>query len=241
MGTHQQIDGVSVYRAEPAGSSRGTLIVIHEIWGLVEHITDVADRFAAEGYRVVAPDVLSDAGITPKAGAELMALMHDPDEAKRLAAQPVLREKFGTARDPEFARATVERLEKVVEGLVAEGAGPVGVVGFCFGGTYAFALAAADDRVAAAVPFYGQAPADEQIAAISCPVLAIYGGTDERLMADLPRVRAAARSAGVDLTDKVYPEAGHAFFNDTNAGSYVPAAAADAWRLTLDFLAEHLS
>ena len=61
------LDGVRAYRAEPAGTPRGGIILIHEIWGLVPHITDVADRFAAEGYVVLAPDLLSDIGVTPAA------------------------------------------------------------------------------------------------------------------------------------------------------------------------------
>ena len=67
------LDGVSAYRAVPAGAPRGGIILIHEIWGLVPHITGVADRLASEGYLVLAPDLLSGIGVTPELGAELHA------------------------------------------------------------------------------------------------------------------------------------------------------------------------
>ncbi len=83
MGSLQTVNGVSVYRAEAVGDLRGALIVIHEIWGLVDHITHVADRYAAEGYLVLAPDLLSDAGVTPETGEELFQMMNDSDEQRR--------------------------------------------------------------------------------------------------------------------------------------------------------------
>ncbi len=117
--------------------------------------------------------------------------------------------------------------------------GRIAVVGFCFGGTYTFALAAADDRVRAAVPFYGTAPDPERIATIGCPVLALYGAHDPALIDALPAVRTDMAAAGIDFRDHVYPDAGHAFFNDASS-RYSPEAAADAWTRTLAFLAEHL-
>ena len=108
-------------------------------------------------------------------------------------------------------------------------------MGFCFGGTYSFALAASDDRVRAAVPFYGTAPAPDRIAEIACPVLAIYGAHDPALIDALPGVRATMAAAGVDFTDHVYPDAAHAFFNDTGS-RYRADDAADAWTRTLAFL-----
>ena len=116
----------------------------------------------------------------------------------------------------------------------------IAVTGFCFGGSYAFALAAADDRVRAAVPFYGSAPDSAALHDIRCPVLAFYGAHDERITGDLPRVKAELADAGVAFTPVVYPDAGHAFFNDTNSSGYRAADAADAWSRTLRFLEESL-
>jgi len=167
--------------------------------------------------------------------------MADPDEARRTAAQPRLREALAPIRAPEFAASAITHLRSTVDALSAEPGvdGRIAVVGFCFGGTYSFALAAADDRVRAAVPFYGTAPAPDRIAAIACPVLALYGAHDPALIDALPDVRSAMDAAGIDFAAHVYPDAAHAFFNDTGA-RYRPLDAADAWERTLRFLEERL-
>lgn len=247
MGTRRQIGGLPVYRAEPTGTVRGGLIVIHEIWGLVDHITAVADRFAGEGYLVLAPDLLSDVGVTPEVGTEILRLLASDDEAERTAAQPMMRDALAPVRAPEFAGAATARLVAISDALTDElvgddaVAGRIGVTGFCFGGSSSFALAAADDRIRAAVPFYGAPPDLADVGSIHCPVLALYGQTDTRLMEGLPEVSAAMLAAGVDFEAKVYPGVGHAFFNDTSSRTYDADAAADAWRLTTQFLARHLA
>jgi carboxymethylenebutenolidase len=230
------------YRADPASAPRGAIILIEEIWGLVDHIRDIADRFAAEGYVVVAPDLLTVAGITPEVGQQLSDARFDPDPEVRNAAQPQLREAFGTTRSPEFAKGALTKLRGVLDDLEEEPGidSRIAVVGFCFGGTYTFALAADDDRVRAAVAFYGSAD-PTTVENISCPVLAFYGDQDERLIADLPAVRAGLEAGGVDATIQVYPDAGHAFFNDTNPLAYRAADAADAWQRTLAFLEKSLA
>jgi carboxymethylenebutenolidase len=237
MGSMLTVNGVSLYRAEPQGELRGALIVIHEIWGLVPHITDVADRYAAEGYLVMAPDLLSDAGVTPELGAELFAMMNDQDEQQRTANQPRLREAFAGSQAPEFAAGAIAKLKAVVDALENENgvAGRIGVLGFCFGGSYSFSLAESDPRVKAAVPFYGSTQPDA-VASIHCPVLAFYGDQDARLMEGLPALEKAMTDAGVDFEAKIYPDAGHAFFNDTNSHAFDPAAASDAWGRSLEFL-----
>jgi carboxymethylenebutenolidase len=241
MGTMVEIQGVETYRAAAAGPLKGGLVVIEEIWGLVPHIKDVADRFAAEGYLVLAPELLGDL-LGAENGQELMEARNDPDEAKRTAAQPKLRELFSGMQDPSFAAGAVAKLTKVVDALEAEPGvdGRIGVLGFCFGGTYSFALAAADPRVKAAVPFYGSAPSPDDIAKIQAPILALYGQHDERLIEALPGVESAMAEAGVDFTDHVYPDSGHAFFNDTNPHSFNDADAKDAWTRANEFLAAHL-
>lgn len=238
-GTTIPFDGFTGYLSRPAEGQpvKGGLIVIHEIWGLVDHIKDIADRFAAEGYLVVAPDILSYAGISPEIGFEIQRLLHSADERERSTAQPLLREKMAPAHAPGYGSWAVGALQQVVDYLsVQPGVESVAVTGFCFGGTYSFALAAADERIVAAVPFYGAPPQSTDYDGFECPVLAFYGGEDERLMLGLPEVVEQMEAAGVEFEAKVYEDAGHAFFNDTNHVTYRADAAADAWTRTLAFL-----
>ncbi|HEX4058419.1 MAG TPA: dienelactone hydrolase family protein [Galbitalea sp.] len=234
------LDGgaLSAYRAEPVGELRGALVVIHEIWGLVDHIKSVADRYAAEGYLVIAPDILSHGGVTPEVGVELAALMFGGSEEERAKAQPLMREKMAPVNQPEYAAWAVASLRKVVDYLAAQPGvdGRIGVLGFCFGGSYSFALAAADSRIRGAVPFYGSPPETADLAHLDCPVLALYGETDERLIDSLPAVTERMHQAGVQFVSHVYAGAGHAFFNDTNKVMYRPEVAADAWKRSLEFL-----
>lgn len=245
MGQRIELDAghFSAYLAAPTGPLRGALIVIHEIWGLVDHITAVADRFAAEGYLVLAPDLLSEVGIEARIGLELQGIMFHADPETRSNGQTRLREKMAPLQSPEYAEFAVDALKKCVDYLAAQPGvdGRIAVTGFCFGGSYSFALATADSRVRAAAPFYGQPPALDAVAAISAPVHAFYGRTDERLMDSLPEVTAAMTDAGVDFTAQVYEGAGHAFFNDTNPFTYNAEAASDAWTRVLAFLDRSLN
>lgn len=226
-----------VYLAAPDGAPKGALVVVHEIWGMQPHIREVADRFAAAGYLVAAPDILTRAGVAPELGQELFALMHHPDEEVRVTAQPRLRDALTEARSPGYAKWATGALVATVDELAEQPGvdGRIGVVGFCFGGTFAFLLAAADDRVRAAVPFYGRAPQADRLADIHCPVLALYGQDDAPLVEALPELRSQMTEAGVPFADVVYPDAGHAFFNDAGP-RYVAAAATDAWNRTRAFL-----
>lgn len=242
VGDRQNDVSVEAYLAEPTGKPRGALILIHEIWGLVEHVKNVTDRFAAEGYLVLAPDLLSGVGITPEVGAELLRLRTSASQEEQTRLQPMMREKMAPLQSPEYAVWAVAALRGCLDHL-SEQAGigdRLAVLGFCFGGSYSFALAAADDRVKAAMPFYGAPPEGSDVAAISCPVLAFYGDQDERLISSLPEVRVAMAEAGVDFTAQVYAGVGHAFFNDSNPHAYDEAGATDAWQRSLDLLSRTL-
>lgn len=234
-------DRFDVYLARPEGDPVGALVLIHEIWGLVDHIRDVADRFAAEGYLVAAPDILSTIGLAPHLGAELFAITNGDDEEAKAEAQPRMREALSGMRAAHYADWALGALTAVVDHLDAEPGvdGRIGVVGFCFGGSYAFLLAASDERVRAVVPFYGAAPDPARISHIQAPVLALYGQHDPALIDALPGVRAEMTGAGVDFETVVYPDASHAFFNDASP-RYRESDAADAWHRVLAFLRLHL-
>jgi carboxymethylenebutenolidase len=237
---------LTAYRADPPDESgrgpRGAVVVIEEIWGLVEHVKEVADRFAALGYVAVAPDLLGHVGLTPEVGLRIFGLLMNGSEAERLAAQPQLRAAASPAHQPEFAAWALPALRAVVGALAEEPGvqGRVAVVGFCFGGTYTYALAAAEPRLRAAVPFYGRFPEDADPATIACPVLAFYGEQDQSLTEGLPELESRMEAAGVDFTARVYHGVGHAFFNDTSPSRYNAEVAADAWERVLGFLDSHL-
>lgn len=224
----------------PEGPIKGGLIVIHEVWGLTDHIKSVAERFAKEGYVVIAPDLLSELNISSKLAGELQRELFDPE--LRNKAQPKMRELMTPMQAPDFGSRTVTKLKSSFDYLMNQKAtnGKVGVVGYCFGGTYSFSLAVDEPRLKAAVPFYGHADFSvEELGSIACPILAFYGEKDENLMNSLPDLKEKMKKAGVDFRSIVYPDCGHAFFNDTNKFAYNAAAATDAWQKATDFLAKN--
>jgi carboxymethylenebutenolidase len=226
-----------VYVAEPTnGEIKGGVIVVHEVWGLSDHIKSVVDRFAGEGYLALAPDLLSETDIAKYAGS-LQADLFNPQ--KRNEAQPKLRALMTPIHEPGFSEKTNGKLAVCFDYLYNLPAvnRKVVVNGFCFGGSYSYSLATHEPRLKAAVPFYGHASTDtEELRRITCPILAFYGEKDEGLMKDLPELKERMQQASVDFTAVVYPGCGHAFFNDTNSFAYNKEAAADAWKQALDFL-----
>ena len=241
MKTNINIEGIPAYHSCPdtEGNHPG-LIVIHEIWGLNDHMRDVADRFAREGYSVIAPNLFHGLSFDGKIDNSLLNQMHDPET--RDEAQKKMREVLAPIQAPEFAGETLAKLEQCVKYLVEDShtTGDIGVLGFCFGGTYSFALAALDQRIRVSVPFYGHPLKEEKIPDLDCPVMAFYGDQDKNLMDSLPEFKENMAKHNKNFTAVVYPNTGHAFFNDTNARMYNEEAATDAWEKTLKFLKEHL-
>ncbi len=232
---------IPAYEARPEAEILGSVIVIHEVWGLADHIKDVADRLCREGYLALAPDFLSGVvDVTMLSG--LQEDLFNPE--KRNAVQPQLRELMAPIQNPEFGKNTAEKLTDCFEYLfeLPESQRKVASIGFCFGGTYSYALAVREPRLKLAVPFYGHADySADELKSIRCPVRAFYGEKDENLMKTLPDLQAKMREAGVDFEVKVYPNCGHAFFNDTNRFSYNEAAANDAWQHVLEYLKSYIS
>lgn len=207
---------VSGYLARPAGEGRlPAVIVIHENRGLNPHTEDVARRAALAGFLALAPDLLSPLGGTPE----------DPDQA---------REMIGRLDGGQ----TVADLRSAVSWLAeAEGSnGKVGVVGFCWGGGMANALAVAEPDLGAAVVFYGMSPDPGQVASIQAPLLLHYAGLDDRINASVPAYEEALRSAGKRHEIHRYEGVNHAFLNDTSAQRYDAEAADLAWKRTVAFL-----
>jgi carboxymethylenebutenolidase len=260
---------VAGYLARPlpvSGPAPG-VVVIQEVWGVDGHIADVADRFANAGYVALAPDLYSAGGSRPPvlvAGrvaaakeflntiptGQWMAVLGDEQRrAEALAQLPAGEAREvgetiaalfgGVGGDPtrhvSVLRAAVAHLR--AHPACAERA--VGSVGFCLGGGLSALLAGEEPELAAAVVFYGSSRDDEQAGSIRCPLRGFYGHDDPRIVSGLPAFDAALSAAGVDHELRIYPDTGHAFFNDTRP-SYRPEAARDAWARTLAFFAATL-
>ena len=232
---------VHAYISKPEGIIEGALIVVHEVWGLNEHTKAVADRYAKEGYLVLAPSLLEELNLDPAEFAEIQSKLFDPEQ--RNAIQPRLRELTAPMNSPEFGQKTVTRLKACFDYLyqMPESKQKVGIVGFCFGGTYTFTLAVNEPRLKAAVPYYGHCDIDvDDLAKITCPILAFYGENDEGLVSNLPSLKTKMAHTEVDFTSVIYPYCGHAFFNDTNKFAYNRDAAEDSWNKATAFLAKNL-
>jgi carboxymethylenebutenolidase len=232
----------SYYCAPDSDHKFPGIILIHEIWGLNDQIRDVANRLQREGYAVLAPDLFED---TPIKGLLTPALAKEAFDPKtRDQAQPKLRALFAPMQSPEFAKNMLMKLKACFSYLENDPQcnGNIGVSGFCFGGTYSFSLAIEEPKIKAAVPFYGGAPEPfDKIENLRCPVLAFYGEKDERLIGQLPAVKDAMKKYGKDFEAVVYPNTGHAFFNDKNQVMYNKEASDDAWAKMLKFLQTNLS
>jgi carboxymethylenebutenolidase len=207
------------YLARPEGAGNGKgIIVIQEWWGLVPHIQDLAERFAALGYLALAPDFWDG----KKASTE--------DEATRL---------FMALNIDDAA----QKLRGAAQALAAEGAAEkVGVIGFCMGGILSvYTAGALPDRIGAAVDFYGGHPkVHPDFGAIRAPVLLILGEKDSFVTPESGReMKAKIEAAGGRCELHVYP-AGHAFFNDARPAVHDPASAKDAWEKTTAFFAKNL-
>jgi carboxymethylenebutenolidase len=190
------------------------VVVIQEYWGLVPHIQDVVERFAAEGFAAIAPDLYH--GKTAKS----------PDEAGRL-----LMELDADRAEREIAGAGEWLLKQP-----ACTSKKYGVVGFCMGGALAQYTATKEANVGAAVSFYG---GFRKIAMdwnnLRAPLLLIYGENDKGVSPEQGRqLEQQLKKMGKNVELVIYPDAGHAFFNDTRKEVHKPDAAADAWRRTVD-------
>ncbi len=211
------------YLALPASGSGPGVVVIQEWWGLTDHIADVTDRLAAEGFVALAPDLFG--GRTT----------HDADEAGQLMSELPVDQ---AARDLGGAVDFLLGHEAVTSGTV-------GAVGFCMGGGFVLLLAAQQgDKVGAAVPYYGVGPAvPDSYRGLTAAVQGHYGERDDFYPADDARRQAEQirSEAGVDVEFHFY-DAGHAFHNDTNKlGTYDPEQAQLAWSRTVEFLRSHLT
>ena len=210
------------YLALPESGSGPGVIVIQEWWGLVDHIKDVAERFAAAGFVALAPDLFH--GETT----------HEPDDAAKLMMNMAL----------ETAAKDMAGSVDYLVGLDATTGAGVGAVGFCMGGGLVLWLSTLKPEVSAAVPFYGAIPWDSvqpDYSAARAAYLGHYAEEDGWATLDgARRLEAHLQEIGKDVTFHTYPGTDHAFFNDDRPEVYDADASALAWERTLEFFRTRL-
>ncbi len=213
---------VQGYVALPrAGGPVPGVLVIHENRGLLEHFRDVARRLVKTGYAALVVDLASPIGGTARFSdlAQVTTYLGQtpPEQHVALlnAGVRYLQDQSGVRRDR------------------------IGTMGYCFGGGMVWRLATATADLRAAVPYYGPNPPLEDVPKIKAAMLAIYGELDTRINAGIPAIREAMQRAGVVHEIVIYPNAGHAFFNDTGS-AYRADAAQEAWRRTLAWFERYL-
>jgi carboxymethylenebutenolidase len=211
----------SGYRAEPDGARPG-LVVLQEWWGVDKHIREVCDRFAAEGFIALAPDLFH--GETTEqpdeAQQKMMALQMDEAEKEMRGAVDYL------AQHPKCT-------------------GRVGTVGFCLGGGLSIWTATVNDKVDAACTFYYVMPHGKPDFSklAGTPVLGHFGESDDFISTDDARaLQQELNQAGAEAIFHFYEGAGHAFFADHDRlGTYHPEHSKHAWDKTVDFFKRHLN
>jgi len=203
--------------ARPDGDATAAVILIHEWWGINDHIRDLARRYANEGYICVAPDLFR--GIVTKDSEEASRLMHGLD--------------------------TVDGLETIsqafVETKLSYGVHKTAITGYCMGGTFALRAACEISELAAAAAFYGDIPEEKVLAKLQVPTIFFAGTRDNWINPEkVELLKKAAREYNLPLEAVSY-DADHAFFNDTRPEVYDENAARDAWQRVLAHFGKHLS
>ncbi len=221
MGTQIELtasDGtrLSAYRADPAGKPRGGIVICQEIFGVNEHIRSVCDRYAEEGYLAIAPALFDR--VEPN-----VELGYTPDDIAKGRVFMQQASLDNALKDVAAAAA------------VASEAGHVAIIGYCWGGTIAWAAASRLDGFSASVPYYGAGIPGLANERPRVPTMAHFGETDHSIpLSEVEKVRAAQP----DVPVHIYP-AGHGF-SCSARGSFHPASAELAWSRTLEFLHKHV-
>ena len=209
-----------IARPDDNGTHPG-LIVIQEWWGLNTNIKGIAQRYAQAGFVALAPDLYHG------------KVIDEPNEAQKMA---MTLDHAQVERDLHGATQALQALSYVDPKRI-------GITGFCMGGTITMTYTAkAGTNAGAAVAFYpgGYDPTPQDVAAIQCPVLVIYGSNDHSTPSEnREKLRKNLTDSGKTFDMVVYEGADHAFFNDERP-SYNPTAAADAWDRAIEWFTRNL-
>jgi len=208
---------LAAYRAEPSRIPRGGVVVIQEVFGVNSHIKAVADGYANDGYLVIAPAMFD-------------RVQRDYDTGY---SQPEIQAGIAVMQTLDWKQTLLD-----VDAAVAEAkkAGKVGIVGYCWGGTVAWVVAARTAGLACSAPYYGGGMPGFIGEKPKCPTLCHFGEQDQS--PTLEQSKAIAK-AHPEITAHFYPGAGHGF-NCDQRGSYNAAASKLARERTLEFFRKHL-
>ncbi|HEV7859950.1 MAG TPA: dienelactone hydrolase family protein [Pyrinomonadaceae bacterium] len=199
-----------------AKTNAAAVILIHEWWGINDHMRDIAGRYAAEGFVCVAPDLYR--GKTAR----------DTQEASRMMQELTTEDGLDIIR------------RAIAETQSAYGVSKVCITGYCMGGTFALRAACEIETLGAAAPFYGDIPEEEKLAQLSVPTLFIAAKLDNWITPSKVKELEDAASKHNLPVEVISYDADHAFFNDTRPEVYHPVAAQDAWQRVLKLFREHL-
>lgn len=207
----------TAYVAVPDNPSGKAIIVVQEWWGLNDHIKDIANRYAAEGFTAIAPDLYRG------------KIAKDPEEAGKLMHALEIEDGLNTIESA---------MEKAREKYEIE---YFGITGFCMGGTFALQAACKLEGFSAAAPFYGDIPEEFDLKNLKCPVIFISGTKDKWINPE--KVGELERIAAENFlpVESVKYEADHAFFNNTRPEVYDETAAKDAWGKVVAFFNKNLT
>ena len=192
------------------------VVIIHEYWGLNDHIKDIAGRYAKEGFVAVAPDLYRGTATD------------DKQEASKLM----------DALETEDGLNIIDRV--VVEATEEYGISRFGITGFCMGGTFALEAACKLEGIHAAAPFYGDIPEEFTLQNLKCPVIFISATKDQWINTEKVEELERIAKANMLPIESVKYEADHAFFNDTRLEVYDAKAAKDAWAKVIKFFKDNL-
>jgi carboxymethylenebutenolidase len=208
------------YLAVPESGSGPGVIVLQEWWGLVDHIKEVCDRYAAEGFVALAPDLYhGESTNSPDDAGKMMMALNIGKTAKDLSG-------------------AIDHLL----GLDATTSEKVGTVGFCMGGQLSLYAACANPAVGACIIYYGVHPdVHPDIPSLQAPVLGFFAEKDGFVTPEVANaLDAQLKDAGKTVETIIYPGADHAFFNDTRAEVYNEADANDTWNRSMAFYRANL-
>ena len=206
----------SAYVALPQAPSGKAVIVVHEWWGLNEHIKDIANRYADEGFVAIAPDLYR--GRIAKDAGEASQMMHDLTNDDGL-----------------------DTIKNSIEAAsLAYDISHFGITGYCMGGSFALLAACELEGLSGAAPFYGDIPGDDVLQKLSTPTVFISGTRDGWITPEkVAQLEDAAERFELPVHSVKY-DADHAFFNNTRPEVYNETAAKDAWALVVGFFNDKL-